>query len=98
MFMKKILLPLVAGLMVGAYACHPGNGTGTSNIDSASNATSTNPNDSVNRGRAYDSSYANSNMDSTARKMNSQPLDTKSAQFMTKVANVGMTEVDLGQL
>lgn len=98
MFMKKILLPIVAGMMLGAYACNSGNGTGTSNIDSASNATSTNPNDSVNKGQAYDSSYAHSNMDSTAGKMKSQPLDTKSAQFMTKVTNVGMTEVELGQL
>src|SRR5690348_12285933 len=96
--MKKLFMPIVAGMMFGAYACHSGNGNGSSNIDSASNATSTNPNDSSNRGQAYDSSYSHSNMDSGASKMNGQPLDTKSAQFMTKVANVGMTEVDLGQL
>lgn len=95
--MKKLLLPIVAGMMFGTYACHSGSSNGN-NIDSASNATSTNPNDSINRGQAYDSSYAHSNMDSGTSKMNSQPLDTKSATFMTKVSNVGMTEVELGQL
>src|SRR5262249_37689479 len=95
--MKKLILPLVAGMMLGAYACQNGNGKGSGNLDSPSNATNT-PTDTSNRGQAYDSSYAHSNMDSTGGKMNSQPLDNNSAQFMTKVANVGMTEVDLGQL
>ena len=90
-------MPIAAIMMIGTYACQNGGGKGSSSIDSASNATNT-PTDSSNKGQAYDSSYAHSSMDSTASKMNSQPLDNNSAQFMTKVANVGMTEVDLGQL
>jgi putative membrane protein len=95
--MKKLILPIVAGMMLGSYACQNGGGKGSGTIDSASNATNT-PTDSSNRGQAYDSSYAHSNMDSTGGKMNSQPLDNNSAQFMVKVANVGMTEVQMGQL
>jgi putative membrane protein len=89
--MKNLLLPIAAGLILGACACQSG-GKGPDKIaDSASAVDNT----SV---KPADTSAMRSNMDTSASKMNNQPLDNTSAQFMMKVANVGMTEVELGQL
>jgi putative membrane protein len=78
-------------MMIGAFACNSGP-KGTEKIaDSSSVTDNSTP-------KPYDSTGAHSNMDSGTSRMNSAPLDNTSAQFMMKVANVGMTEVDLGQL
>ncbi|HEY2721822.1 MAG TPA: DUF4142 domain-containing protein [Chitinophagaceae bacterium] len=83
--MKKILFILFIAPL--AFACN------NSSSDSVEKA------DSTNNVKADSSSTSTSTTDTSSNKMTgSMPVDKSTANFMVKVADVGMTEVKLGQM
>jgi putative membrane protein len=83
--MKKISVILLA--LPFAVACNNSSNSSTQTADSMNNA------------KTDTSTASNTSMDTTSNKMaGTMSVDKPTSEFMVKVADVGMTEVQLGQL